>query len=821
MKQKISPLLATDPESIGGWKLIGRLGQGGYGTIFLASKDKINVALKMISKEWLNDIDAVGQLRFANEARILKELDHPNIAKIIDQNLKTNTPFIAIEYLDGQTLESKIKLAGPLSKEQWFEYSKSLLSALEYCHSKNIIHKDISPTNIIITDSGPKLIDFGNSFLTGSTRLTQEGVVNGTPGFMSPEHYEGNDLSPEMDLFSLASVLTYAGTGQPAFTAQTKQEYRNKTKFEAPELSGLNSQQRDLITPLFYKDPRKRPSFDEINKAIEELTLNKQVTSYNSFLNKSSEKIVSIPKNNLPKRKIKQLISVVAIVLIAAASLILVFSQQSAEASECIESYKIGDYEKAITTCAFEVTRGNARSQIILGKAYKRVNQIDQAKEVFAKCKNEFYECLHENAFFYIDINQARKDWKIAFENGVSDSAWALAISYNKSGDKLLAESWIDNAVNKNNPIGMLMKSVSYFAQKDYKTAINIALTLTGADLSEYPESARSRGFSIEKYILSIYSESKDDEGKKKFLLNCAENNGYCMGQLAKDYFSLADDANAQKWAEKGVVVNDGTSMWVMGKLAERSYWGKPGAELADTTKARYWYKRSAEVGDVASMARIAEFAVLDSKKEEACLWANRLIPIIDLRQGSYNELLGDQAWKRTASKIIQDLKCGITNDQIAQSSTSKNIPKIVPTPSTSPIGKISDGNLAPLLKYESSEYSERVSANVKTSSIFGRAYILDGLNWKIPLTNSANESVPPLNRVQFRDSSLPYGSWWNLPYTIKEGGSGGWYAEVSEIGIQFGHSTGKKVCPEFRLALVQDGLVTYIWTKSVAPCSA
>ena len=184
MKQKISPLLATDPESIGGWKLIGRLGQGGYGTIFLASKDKINVALKMISKEWLNDIDAVGQLRFANEARILKELDHPNIAKIIDQNLKTNTPFIAIEYLDGQTLESKIKLAGPLSKEQWFEYSKSLLSALEYCHSKNIIHKDISPTNIIVTDSGPKLIDFGNSFLTGSTRLTQEGVVNGTPGFM-------------------------------------------------------------------------------------------------------------------------------------------------------------------------------------------------------------------------------------------------------------------------------------------------------------------------------------------------------------------------------------------------------------------------------------------------------------------------------------------------------------------------------------------------------------------------------------------------------------------------------------------------------------
>lgn len=88
----------------------------------------------MISKEWLNDIDAVGQLRFANEARILKELNHPNIAKIIDQNLKTNIPFIAIEYLNGQTLESKIEESGPLPEQEWFEYFKFLLSALEYCH---------------------------------------------------------------------------------------------------------------------------------------------------------------------------------------------------------------------------------------------------------------------------------------------------------------------------------------------------------------------------------------------------------------------------------------------------------------------------------------------------------------------------------------------------------------------------------------------------------------------------------------------------------------------------------------------------------------
>jgi hypothetical protein len=132
---------------------------------------------------------------------------------------------------------------------------------------------------------------------------------------------------------------------------------------------------------------------------------------------------------------------------------------------------------------------------------------------------------------------------------------------------------------------------------------------------------------------------------------------------------------------------------------------------------------------------------------------------------------------------------------------------------------KASDGDLQPIATYKGSEYSEKLATNVKSSSIFGRAFLSDG-NWKIPLTNSANESVPPINRVQFRDASLPYGSWWNMPYELINSGNVGWQAVVSNIGIQLLHSTGKKVCPEFRLALVQNGLVTYIWTKSVEPCT-
>ena len=810
----ISPLLPTDPESIGDWKLIGRLGQGGYGTIFLASKENIRVALKMISKEWLNDKDGEGQLRFANEARALQELDHPNIAKIIEYSLSTNIPFIAIEYLEGQTLEAIVKEFGPLSEDKWFEYMKALLSALEYCHSKNIIHKDLSPANIIITNNGPKLIDFGNSFLTGTTRLTQEGIVNGTPGFMSPEHYGGNDLSTEMDLFSLASVLVFAGTGQPAFSGQTKQEFRNKTLYEAPDLTKLRIDQRELLIPLMYKDPKKRPAFHQIHKAIEELTSNKELTVYKTFLNKSDEKIVDTPKNNLPRLRIKQFVSAVIIALFVTVGMIMFFSQQSAEASDCDKFYLDKNYEKAITACAFEVSKGNQQFQITLGKAYKRANQIVQAREVFAKCKDQYFECMHENAFFVEDVDQARKDWKEAYENGVSNSSWALAVSYNKSGDIATANLWIDKAVAANNPVGKLMKSARLLADKDYEASLEIAKSLIGADLSDYPSNGPI-GFTVEKYILDIYEEIKDEAGRREFLKQCAKSNDYCIGELASSYLG-EDDKKAKEWAEKGVVVNNAESMWVMGRLSELSYVNTPEEKLADTTQARYWYKRAAEVGDVAGMFRTMKFAELDKNLEVACLWSNRLIARIDLRKGTWDQRLGDESWKESASEIIQKFKCGLIPGQATQTPASS---KQSSGSSAQPKEAKQDLVKSALTSSEDLSLSPPLDPNVKVSNIFGRVFRDSESMWRVILTNSSEDPVPPINGIQFRLIGYEDAGWINVPYKLKRDSQlNTVYAAVDDLFLIGLFKT--IVCPELRAVRQENAKIVNIWTKGKPECS-
>jgi serine/threonine protein kinase len=572
VNQKISPLLNTDPASIGEWKLSGRLGQGGYGTIFLASKDKTQVALKMISKEWLSDIDAEGQQRFANEAKILKELNHPNIAKIIDQNLRTNVPYIAIEYLEGQTLESKIQESGPLPESEWFEYLKCLLSALEYCHSKNIIHKDLSPTNIIITDRGPKLIDFGNSFLKGSARLTQAGVVNGTPGYMSPEHYEGNDLAPEMDLFSLASVLAYAGTGQPAFTAQTKQGYSNKTKFEAPELSKLNTRQQEVLLPLFYKDPKKRPSFYEINKAIEELMLGKKLTSYKSFLNKSSEKIIATPTIRYsPKTRIKQLLLFVTLATIFTVGFIL-FLQNSRTA----QVISLETFERIETS----VPSSSPPANEALPKGSKPTT------------------C---NDFFILNNVEADvlRTCQLLIKNGNLNGYYNIGFYYYEQGETKKAISWWQNGADKKSALSM------------YRLA---GVLYENGELSQ-----------AKKWYQACVEVAGANEGKS-----------WCMNGLGKIYYQEKDMKESRRWYQMSADLGDqegyyrvgmnyaGTKEWQKAldnylkilnpKLGPKTLIAEAYSNLGNQDQALVWYNKAAEDGSADALVNVG--AIYYTKKD-------------------------------------------------------------------------------------------------------------------------------------------------------------------------------------------------------------
>ena len=199
MKPRIEPLLSTDPEFVGSWKLIGRLGAGGYSNIFLAQRKETKAAIKIIRRDSVNSPKVFD--RFTAEIKNLRQLKHPNIIEYIDSDISTQVPFIAMEYVEGQTLEQVITNKGPLSEILWINYFTSMVTALEYCHSKNIIHKDLSPANIMISDGIPKLIDFGFAYEKGVERLSSVDEIVGTDSFLSPEHVNGSNPTEAMDVF--------------------------------------------------------------------------------------------------------------------------------------------------------------------------------------------------------------------------------------------------------------------------------------------------------------------------------------------------------------------------------------------------------------------------------------------------------------------------------------------------------------------------------------------------------------------------------------------------------------------------------------------
>jgi serine/threonine protein kinase len=144
VKPRIQLLRDGDPKNFQGWTLKGLIGEGGQSTIYLAEKNRKQAALKMIRKDFLHDPKAVD--RFSTEIKNLEILDHPNIARILE--VEDSGLFVAIEFVDGPNLEEYIQEVGPFEIAKFWNFAQSLAQTIDYCHSKGIIHKDISPRNM-------------------------------------------------------------------------------------------------------------------------------------------------------------------------------------------------------------------------------------------------------------------------------------------------------------------------------------------------------------------------------------------------------------------------------------------------------------------------------------------------------------------------------------------------------------------------------------------------------------------------------------------------------------------------------------------------
>ena len=253
----MEPKKANDPDELGGWRITGRLGEGGFGTVFLAEKGAQKAAIKVIRQEFVEEGDA--RDRLATEAEVLSKLSDPSIGKILDSDLSGVFPWIATEFINGPTLDDKVKYEGPLEEIAWFNLAANIFHAIVSANELGIIHKDIKPSNIILGETGNKLIDFGIAHISGQTRTAAFGDREGSTPFSSPEHFTIR-ANPKMDVFSAAATLAFAAKNEGIWKGDSDLQLMRSINEDSPNLDGLSDNQIKFLAPLLEKNPSDRPS---------------------------------------------------------------------------------------------------------------------------------------------------------------------------------------------------------------------------------------------------------------------------------------------------------------------------------------------------------------------------------------------------------------------------------------------------------------------------------------------------------------------------------------------------------------------------------
>lgn len=221
----------------GQFQILQKIGSGGMGAVYKASQPAMNrmVAVKILHPKLANRKDLVS--RFRREARAMSHLQHPNTVKVfLYGELEDGSLYIVMEYLEGKNLNQVVRKEGPLPVERAIPVLMQVCGALQEAHLQGIVHRDLKPENIFLSTNGglkdyPKVLDFGLAKVTerelrpGSIMLTQEGMVFGTPEFMSPEQAQGKVLDARSDIYSLATILYEVLTGKLPFEAKTPMEY--------------------------------------------------------------------------------------------------------------------------------------------------------------------------------------------------------------------------------------------------------------------------------------------------------------------------------------------------------------------------------------------------------------------------------------------------------------------------------------------------------------------------------------------------------------------------------------------------------------------
>lgn len=257
----------AEPHRLGPYRLVERLGEGGMGVVHLAVAPSGDLVAVKVLRPWLvggND----GRPRFGREVATLRRVRGARVAEVLDADVDGDPPYVVTRYVRGPSLDRVVADHGPLQTQAVTRLATGLAEALTTVHAAGVVHRDVKPGNVLLTDAGPVLIDFGLARAVDEQRLTATGLVIGTPGYLAPETVDGAKPTPATDVHGWAATVAFAATGRAPYGTGPDAAVLDRIRRAQHDLEGIDPDLGALLHQALAVDPERRPTVAEIHQRL-------------------------------------------------------------------------------------------------------------------------------------------------------------------------------------------------------------------------------------------------------------------------------------------------------------------------------------------------------------------------------------------------------------------------------------------------------------------------------------------------------------------------------------------------------------------------